>query len=138
MWVRPDLARVRAERGHVDEARIHVDRCREILSRGEDWRGRAGHVALAEAVVLAFEGSMEEAGAAFGEAHATFERHRLRGDQADALHQWGRALASAGSGSEATEKLDAAVEIYRRHEAGTIWVNRVETDIQAATGSISG
>jgi ATP/maltotriose-dependent transcriptional regulator MalT len=98
MWVRPDLARVRAERGYVDEARVHVDRCREILSGGEDWRGRAGHVALAEAVVLAFEDRLDDAGAAFGEAQATFEHHRLRGDQADTLHQWGRALARAGSG----------------------------------------
>jgi hypothetical protein len=40
MWVLPDLARARAETGHVDEARRHVERCREIIDGGEDWRGR--------------------------------------------------------------------------------------------------
>jgi hypothetical protein len=105
---------------------VHVDRCREITSRGEDWRGRAGHVELAEAVVLALEERMDEAGTAFAKARDTFERYGLRGDEADALQQWGRALVSAGADAAASKKLDEALEIYRRHDAGIAWLERVE------------
>ena len=64
LWVRPDLARVCApSAAGSSEARAHADRCREIVGGGEDWRGRAGHVALAEAVVLACEDRMDEADA---------------------------------------------------------------------------
>jgi DNA-binding SARP family transcriptional activator/tetratricopeptide (TPR) repeat protein len=128
LWVRPDLARVHADGGRRDEARVHVDRCREITSRGEDWRGRAGHVELAEAVVLALDERMDEAEAAFVKAHETFERYKLRGDEADALQQWGHALAHAGAGAAAMEKLDEAREIYRRHGAGVAWLERMEVD----------
>jgi len=138
LWVRPDLARVRAESGRLDEARAHVDRCREIMSGGEDWRGKAGHAALAEAVVLALEDRIDEAHAGFGSAHETLERHRLRGDQADALHQWGRALARVGADSAATEKLERALEIYRRHSAGHPWLSRVEADRSAASRAARG
>jgi len=44
------------------------------------------------------------------------------------LHRWGRALGSAGKGDRATEKLDAAIEIYRRHGAGQRWIDRVAAD----------
>jgi DNA-binding SARP family transcriptional activator/tetratricopeptide (TPR) repeat protein len=129
LWVRPDLARVCAEGGRRDEARAQVDRCREITSNGEDWRGRAGHVELAEAVVLALgDERMDEADAAFATAREAFERYELRRDEADALQQWGRALARAGADAAAREKLDEALEIYRRHGAGVAWLQRVETD----------
>jgi DNA-binding SARP family transcriptional activator/exonuclease VII small subunit len=107
-WVRPDLARALAETGRVEEAREHVERCAEIMAGGEDWRGRAGHVAVAEAVVLRQEGSSPDA--AFERAVEAFRRHRLPGDEADALREWG--------------KLDAAREIYRRHGAGAVWLTR--------------
>jgi hypothetical protein len=56
------------------------------------------------------------------------ERHRLTGDVADSLHQLGRALARAGADSDAIEKLDQALTIYRRHNAGEPWLDRVEAD----------
>ena len=128
LWVRADLARVRAELGRLEEARGHVERCREIIGNGEDWRGRAGHVALAEGVVLGFEDRMDTAGERFREAHAAFSSHDLRPDEADALHRWGRALARAGDHEAAADKLDRALEIYRRHDAGPVWLERVEAD----------
>jgi DNA-binding SARP family transcriptional activator/tetratricopeptide (TPR) repeat protein len=131
LWVRPDLARVRADGGRRDEARGHVDRCREITSRGDDWRGRAGHVDLAEAVVLALDERMDRAEAMFVRARETFGRYRLRGDEADALQQWGRALAHADDDAAASDKLDEALEIYRRHGAGVAWLDRVEVDRRA-------
>ncbi len=128
MWARPDLARVRADSGQLEEARVHVERCRDIIGGGENWRGRAGHAALAEAVVLGYEHRMDEAHVRFGEALAILERLRLRPDQADALHQWGRALARAGDRANAVEKLDGALEIYRTCGAGAPWLQRVDAD----------
>jgi len=127
-WVRPDLARVLAESGRVADARAHVDRCREIFGSGEDWRGMTGTLALADAVVLAREDRLDDAERIFGEAQATFDRHRLRGDQAHTMHEWGRALARGGAHDLASEKLNQAVDLYRRHDAGQPWLARVAAE----------
>jgi DNA-binding SARP family transcriptional activator/tetratricopeptide (TPR) repeat protein len=128
LWVRPDLARACAQGGDVDTARAHLERCGELISGGEDWRGRAGRVALAEAVVLASEDRVGEADAAFGRARAIFRRYQLVADEADVLHEWGRALGRAGEGAAAADKLDTALEILRRHDAGPLWLERVVAD----------
>jgi DNA-binding SARP family transcriptional activator/tetratricopeptide (TPR) repeat protein len=130
LWVLPDLARVCAESGRREEARGHVERCREIVRGGEDWRGRAGLAELAEAVVLAHEGRIDEASTVFARAHGRLERYRLRADEADALHQWGRALTRVGATAEAAERLHRALEIYRRRGAGAPWLRAVEADRQ--------
>ena len=46
-------------------------------------------------------------------------------EEADALEQWGLALASAGDGTGAAEKLEAAAGVYRRHGAGEAWLERL-------------
>jgi DNA-binding SARP family transcriptional activator/tetratricopeptide (TPR) repeat protein len=134
MWVRPDLARVDAEAGRVEQARVHVERCLEIAANGEDWRGRGGHASLAEAIVLSHEDRMDEATAAFDRARAALERHRLRTDEADALHEWGRALARAGDGRAAAERLEEAQAAYRDHGAGAFWLERVDAELRGVTG----
>ena len=121
LWVRPDLARALAESGRAGEAREHADRCRAIVGAGEDWRGRAGAVALADAVVLAHEGRTADAVRGFETGRAVLARHGLRGEEAELLHEWGRLL-------EAPERLDEAAELYRRHDAGRFWLDRVEAD----------
>jgi DNA-binding SARP family transcriptional activator/tetratricopeptide (TPR) repeat protein len=121
LWVRPDLAEALAELGRLQEAREHADRCLAIVGGGEDWRGRAGVVALADAVVLAHEGRALDAGRRFADARDVLERHGLQGELADLLHQWGRLLSVC-------ERLDEATELYRRHEAGRVWLERVEAD----------
>jgi tetratricopeptide (TPR) repeat protein len=126
MWVLPDLARALAETGRPDDARVHVERCHEILTDGEDWRGRRGVVDLAEAVVLSFEGRPDKADARFSAALETLRRYRLVTDEADALHQWGLTLARAGERSRAAEQLEAAADVYRRHGAGAAWLKRFE------------
>ena len=121
MWVLPDLARVRAETGRVEEARGLVERCRAILARGEDWRGRGGIVAATEAVVLAAEDRPGDADARFREAYEVLGSYGLVGEQAECLHEWGRATGSL-------ERLDEALELYRRHGAGAAWIQRVEAE----------
>jgi DNA-binding SARP family transcriptional activator len=128
LWVRPDLARAYAESGSASAARVQVERCLELVRNGEDWRARAGHVALAEGVVLALEDRFDEADTAFAHAQAVFQRYRLPLDGAGVRHEWGRALARAGGRSAALEKLDEALDILRRHEAGPLWLERVIAD----------
>jgi tetratricopeptide (TPR) repeat protein len=121
MWVLPDLARVRVEIGRVEAARAAVEGCREIVGRGEDWRGRGGVAMVAEAVVLAAEGRADAADARFAGAHEILGRFGLVGERAECLHEWGRAVGSAS-------RLEEALELYRRHGAGPPWIERVEDE----------
>jgi ATP/maltotriose-dependent transcriptional regulator MalT len=133
MWVLPDLARVRAETGRVEDARAHVERALGIAARGEDWRGRRGVVGVAEAVVLSAEDRPDEADAAFAAAHATLERYGLAGERAECLHEWGRAVLRAGDPAGAGERLAEAREIYLRHGAGDAWLQRLEPERTSTT-----
>jgi tetratricopeptide (TPR) repeat protein len=119
MLVLPDLARVRVETGRVDQARAAVERCRAIVERGEDWRGRGGVAMVAEAAVLAAEGRADDAGARFAEAHDVLAGYGLVSERAECLHEWGRATGSAS-------RLEEALEVYRRYGAGAPWIERVE------------
>lgn len=92
VWVLPDLARALAALGRTGEARTHVERCREILEGGEDWRGRLATAGIAEGVVLSAEGRPDEADAVLASAAAAARRHGLVPDEADALRE--RAAAS--------------------------------------------
>jgi hypothetical protein len=121
MWVLPDLARVRVETGRVEDARACISRCEEIVGRGEDWRGRRGVAMVAEAVVLAAEARADEADARFAAAHEILGRYGLVGERAECLHEWGRATGSR-------ERIEEAVELYRRHGAGPAWIKHVEDE----------
>ena len=124
LWVLPDLARACAHTDRLDQARVHIDRCRELAGNGEDWRGRAGTVAVAEAVVLSCEGRTDEADACFASALETLRTFRLVPTEADALHEWGAALARAGDRPGADEKRAAATALYAAHGAGAAWLKR--------------
>ncbi len=98
------------------------------FSRPRFWRGLAGKVSLAEAVVAAAEGKYEEAEAQFEKSIQIFRRYHVPFEEAEALHYQGRALNASGELAQANEKLDAAIEIFRRCGAGERWVERVEAD----------
>src|SRR5262245_49721267 len=49
MLYRPELALLYADMNRHAEAQPHVERCREIMALGEDWRGLAGQAARAGA-----------------------------------------------------------------------------------------
>ena len=114
--------------GNPERAHSHLTRCREILGNGEDWRGLAGKVARAEAVVAAAEGKYDDAETQFEKSVQIFGCYHVPFEEAEALHYWGRALNASGEHARANEKLDAAIEIYRRCGAGERWVERVEAD----------
>jgi len=136
MWTRTDLALLYAETGRPQEAQPHLARCREILAGGEDWRGMAGSVALAEAAVAAAGGHLGDAEPHFEQSIDTFRRYTLPWDEAEALHLWGRELLKARRRTAALAKFDAAIDIYRRIGAGQVWVDRIEADRRRLTGTI--
>ena len=111
-----------AEIGRVQEARVHVDRCRTILDGGEDWRARAGMAAIAEAIVLAARGA------------GVGRRARLR-RRAGACSR-----ATASPATRPTSSISGAARsprpsgstrpaaILRQHGAGELWLQRVAAD----------
>jgi tetratricopeptide (TPR) repeat protein len=125
LWLRPECVLCHAQDTNLDEARLHLARCREIIGAGKDWSGLAGAVVRAEAVVAAMEKRLPEAEKFFERAIATFTRYSLPWEQAETLLLWGRVLA-AGDERRANEKFDTAIEIYRRNGAGERWIDRVE------------
>jgi tetratricopeptide (TPR) repeat protein len=129
---RTELALIYADKNRVEDAHKHLTRCREIVRNGEDWRGLVGIVARAEAVVAAAEGEYEDAETQFERAVEIFRRYHVPFEEAEALHRWGRAVNASGESGRANEKLDAAIEIYRRCGAGERWVQRVEADRPAS------
>jgi tetratricopeptide (TPR) repeat protein len=135
LWVRIDLARVLAESARSAEARAQAERCRAIVDGGEDWRGRAGQVELTEAIVLASEQRFDDAHQTFAAAQRTLASYRLSLDEADALREWGRALALAGDSATADEKLDGAIEIYSACGAGGAWVERVRSQAPSSAAT---
>lgn len=125
MGTRPELALLYLELGKLDSAAKQIARCNEIVSTGEDWRVMAGHHVRASAVYLATVGQYEPAEHLFASAAGTFSQFSSVWDEAATLHYWGRALVSAGENKRAIEKLEGAVDIYRRHGAGKRWVDHV-------------
>jgi tetratricopeptide (TPR) repeat protein len=132
------LAQIYGETGRPAEAMPQLARCHEILANGEDWRAIAGRVALADGVVAANGGSpTQDFDVHFAQAVDLFQRFHTVWDEAEALHQWGRALVSAGEKARAIANFDSSLEIYRRIGAGERWMNRVLTDKIVAQGILN-
>ncbi|HWM08492.1 MAG TPA: BTAD domain-containing putative transcriptional regulator [Solirubrobacteraceae bacterium] len=122
LMYRCQIARRRVELGRLDEARAEVARCRELFAAGNRWGAREGDLALAEATVAAAGG--EDVDARFREAVDIYARHGVVWDQAEALQHWAVALGPRDPAA-ATALLDAAHELYGRHGASTLWLERV-------------
>ncbi len=128
MHLRPDLTFLYLELGAYETAREQVARCEEILAVGEDWRGLGGHATHALAAYAAAQKDYTLADDRFSAVTKFFESLSLVWQQADAFRNWGNALLSAGDSRRATEKFDAAIEIYRRIGTGQPWIDRVMVD----------
>ena len=132
------IARFYSKTGRVAEALPHLERCHEILANGDDWGSAAGLVAFADGVVAGAGGSStQEFDAHFGKAVDAFRMYCTVWDEAEALHEWGRALLLAGEKARAIAKFESALEIYRRIGAGERWLNRVLTDKIPAQGILN-
>ncbi len=114
--------------GRVAEAAEHAARARALVDAGREWRGRVGDVVETEAMVAAAEGRLTDAEEGFARAVDIDRRYGIVWSEAHALHEWGRALLRAGEPARAMEKLDAALDIYRRAGFGPRWLERVIAD----------
>jgi ATP/maltotriose-dependent transcriptional regulator MalT len=132
--VRALLARVCAESGSVNEARRHVEEARRGVSNGDDWRGLAGQLELAEAEAELDKGTKLAPAAErlsavedrILRAIETFRRHAYPWGEAEASLVWARLLRAAAQPTAAERKWREAEELYRQHQAGTAWIARVE------------
>ena len=129
------LATIAADEGESSDALSHLQRCRQIVSAGENWRGLAGGVERAEAVFAAAHGEHPLAEAQFEKAIATFRHYGLPWEEADTLQYWGRALLAAGARARAIERFDAAIEVYHSRGVGTRFIECVVADKMRTQGS---
>lgn len=121
-------AEVEAVGGGVETAKALISTGEAYLSTGTGVRALAGYVHRAKAFAAAAEGRFEEAFAAFETAETVFERYAFPFELAATLRAWGQALAAAGDAEQARERLDAAADIYIRHNAATAWIDQVTAD----------
>lgn len=106
LGVGADFVVLYARAGHVDAARPLLARCRAVLAAGENWRGLAGCVALAEAALAAIQGQPESAARRFDQAVACFRHYTLLWEEAEAPYVWGCALLTAGDDALPWETLN--------------------------------
>jgi DNA-binding CsgD family transcriptional regulator len=126
--VAPELALLYSAGAQIERAVSLVKHCRRILADGEDWRGLAGRVALADAAVAAAEGRADDADARYAEAIEIFRRCSLPWDEAEALIAWAGAAAQSAhrlSAGRTGDLLDSALALYRRIGAGQPWLDRL-------------
>jgi DNA-binding CsgD family transcriptional regulator len=126
LGVRSLLAQLCAEHGRLPDARRHLVEAAAIASNGEDWRGLAGQLHLAEGVVAISQGRVEEASLHFHRSIDTYRRHAFPWGEAEVQLAWARGLRNAGQAVSAADKLRCAHEIYRRYGAGEAWLQRLE------------
>jgi tetratricopeptide (TPR) repeat protein len=135
MRARPWLARLYVDMKRLDEAAEQVARCHQIMAAGEDWRGLAGGVARAHAIVEAARGNYDVAFRQFESALTVHQKYHLLWEQADTLQCWGRVLAAAGDRAGAAEKFDAAIEKHRSRGVGPRFLDWLTADKVRALAS---
>lgn len=132
------LAVLEARTGNVAAAQIHLDKVRELFARGEDMRGLVGLLHRAEAAVAAAKGERQQAREHFERSAEILKEFGVPFEEAETLYVWGNTLLRAGDRRGALEKLDQALEIYRRIGASSQWLERALAAKMRAQGSDSG
>lgn len=117
------FAILEAGEGNVSAAAEHIERCEDLLSGGNGWRGFLGLLAQAKGVTAAAQGQTAQAEGLFAESIDVFRTYSLPFAEAETLHQWGRVLVEVDA-QRALEKYDAALQIYTTREIGTAWIDR--------------
>jgi len=128
-----DAALLHVETGRLDEAARCVALCQETLAAGREGVATV-YVDLAAGALAGAEGRFAEAEACFARALEAVRSRTLLWHEPRIFHQWGRVLLAAGERARAIEKLDAAIESYRRQGFGTRWIERVLADKLSAQG----
>jgi tetratricopeptide (TPR) repeat protein len=124
---RAQAALIAIFRKDISQAREHIDRCRQIIAFGEDFRGLFGRVALAEAALADTDGDVERSCAMFAEAIRTFRWFGLVWEEAEAHFTCGNALLGMRDREHALEQFSLAQSLYEQHGAGKVWTERIES-----------
>jgi hypothetical protein len=131
----PELASLCVATGRAADARPHIQRCREIIARGEDWFGLTGHVAHAEGEFAAAQREFDAAGEHFRRAQEIFRRFSMPWEQARTLVAWANACTETHDGNIAHVKIEEALAIYRRHGVGESWIESLAPGCDRMIGS---
>lgn len=124
LHLRLELGLTLAAAGRTPDARSELERCRELMSEEAEWRGLSGRLTLLAAALTAAD-DRADPDRGFRAAVGTFRRYRAVRDEAEALEFWAGALHRRGDARAATQLLDGATAIYRRHGAVEFWVQRM-------------
>ncbi|HZQ77762.1 MAG TPA: AAA family ATPase [Acidimicrobiia bacterium] len=135
IWTRTELVFLLADDdARLADARQHLEEAKALAAGSEDWRGLAGRVALAEAVVAWAEGKDQEAEGRASAAIEVFRRFGLPWAEADAQRRVARARHARGDRVGAVQRFAAAIELYRRHGDGNWWIEPLVAEKLAAQG----
>jgi DNA-binding CsgD family transcriptional regulator len=135
--VRCLLVQVCVEAGQLAAAQAHLDRAHTVAGTSDQWRGLAGHLALADGTAALAQHSSDTAERHFAQASAIFRRFGYPWGEAEAQLLWGRGLRILGDAASAEQRLRAAADIYRDLGAGAMWLERVSAAQQAAVPSVA-
>ncbi len=92
-------------------------RAKGILSNGEDWRGLAAQVHLAEGIVTTAEKKWQEAEEAFKKALEIYRQYPFPYYEAKCRFEWGQMYVSrngSGDRERGMQLLDEALAIYQK------------------------
>ncbi|MEM7437888.1 MAG: adenylate/guanylate cyclase domain-containing protein, partial [Myxococcota bacterium] len=132
------LAALEAKVGDTESAEHHLRRGRERFVGTEDMRGMAGLLYRAEGAVAAANKDWVEATKHFERSAEILQKYGVPFEEAETYVVWGTALQRAADRRGALEKLDRALEIYRRIGAASQWLERALAAKMRAQGSDSG
>jgi tetratricopeptide (TPR) repeat protein len=117
LHLRTILVQARSALGELEEAQNDLQRCNEILSNGEDWRGLAAEVYQAEGILRTDEKRWPEAEAAFQKAVEINRQYHLPYFEAKTLFERGQMCLSrneSGDRDRGMQLLDEALAIFQR------------------------
>lgn len=125
LQLRVQLAMLAVEQGPLDEARANLERCREILHNGEDWRGLVGFAETAEGVFAAAIGKSQESNLHFQRALDVTRTFRMRWHETGVLIRWGWKLTLEGQLASAKEKFAEADEVFGQMNVAPRFLQRL-------------
>jgi class 3 adenylate cyclase len=138
-WVVGTVAMVvLAEIGDLEEAERAMARLREVVEDADLVGLREVYVSWALAVLAARRGDLRQADARFAASLSACRARSYLNAEPRILHAWGRALLAAGERAGAVEKLDGAIESYRRQGYVARFIERVLADKVQAQGVARG
>lgn len=114
------LVEIASKGGELQEAMPNLQRAREIVSNGEDWRGLLAKVHLAEGILATAKKKWQEAEDAFRKAAEINQKYHLPYYEAKSIFEWGQMYLSRnapGDRERGMGLLDGALAIFQKIQA---------------------